>query len=125
MKSYCKLFWALFGCTILLCRASLQAAPLPRFHERLTWSGSARARFILEYWAQSRTVKGHALPTECVLRTRLTRVLGGHRQVWQGQDIFTDPVYATIEIAFAIRVEGQATPQILVQHETHPVYPTP
>ncbi len=48
------------------------------FHERLTWTGPDRAHFTLEYWAQSRTVRAHDIPTLCVLRTRLTRV-------WRGQ----------------------------------------
>jgi len=105
--------WAL-----LLCRVPAQAETLPQFHERLTWSAPVehrgRAHYTLEYWAKSRTSKGHDLPTECLLRTRLTRILAGRKRVWEGKDVYTDPKYAQVSLAVAIRVHGQEVPQILV-----------
>jgi len=108
--------WALF-----LYSAPIQAAKLPRFHERLTWSAPVTQRgtahYTLEYWAQSHTLTGHDMPTVDTLRTRLTRVLAGRTQIWRGKKTYTDPVYTQIGLAVAIRVRGQDAPQILVARD--------
>ncbi len=97
----------------------VQAETLPRFHERLTWTAPTgnrlRAHYTLEYWASSRRAQGPKNLAECLLRTRLTRVMGGHKRVWRDHDLYQEPNAAAIDVAVAIRVQGQEAPQILVK----------
>jgi hypothetical protein len=103
----------IFSLLFLLGAPAKEEKP-PAYHERVTWTerdwGGKSVPCSLELWTQSKGME------RCILRCRFETSVGlGEPDIWDVTNTFRDSMWAQIDLAVAIRVQGETQPQILVK----------